>query len=146
VIDFIGPINPIAKHSKSMYIITTIDYLTHWVEAAIVPDCSTDTATRFIFENIITQFGCPRSPTNDQGGHFISSTIAKLTTDFLIQHHKSSPYHPQANGTIEVFNKIFERGFMKVCFTRREDWVDRVPTILWYYRTTTKKLHKYTPF
>jgi hypothetical protein len=28
----------------------------------------------------------------------------------------------------------------------REDWDDRVPTVLWAYRTTTKKLHKYTPF
>jgi hypothetical protein len=27
-----------------------------------------------------------------------------------------------------------------------EDWDDRVPTVLWAYRTTTKKLHKYTPF
>jgi hypothetical protein len=31
--------------------------------------------------------------TNDQGAHFISSTIAALTEEFLIQHHKSSPYH-----------------------------------------------------
>jgi hypothetical protein len=27
-----------------------------------------------------------------------------------------------------------------------EDWDDRVPTVLWAYRTTMKKLHKYTPF
>jgi hypothetical protein len=67
------------------------------------------------FENIITRFGCPRSLTSDQGAHFISSTIATLTTEFLIQHHKSSPYHPQANGTVEAFNKILERGLTKVC-------------------------------
>jgi transposase InsO family protein len=66
--------------------------------------------TRFIFENIIARFGCPRSLTSDQGSHFISSTITTLMTQFLIQHHKSSPYHPQANGTIEAFNKILERG------------------------------------
>jgi hypothetical protein len=64
----------------------------------------------------------------------------------LIQHHKINPYHPQANGTIEAFNKILERGLMKVSFTNQEDWDDRVPTILWDYRTTTKKIHRYTPF
>jgi hypothetical protein len=64
----------------------------------------------------------------------------------LIQHHKSSPYHPQANGTVEEFNKSLERGLTKFCCENREDWDDRVPTILWAYRTTTKKLHKYTPF
>jgi transposase InsO family protein len=106
----------------------------------------TDTAASFIFENIITRFGCPTSLTSDQGGHFISSTIAKLMTEFLIQNHKINPYHPQANGTMEAFNKILERGLKKVCFANREDWEDRVPAVLWAYRTTTKKLHKYTPF
>jgi transposase InsO family protein len=145
-VDFIGPINPTTKHSKARYIITATDYLTRWAEATVVQDCSTDTAARFIFENIITRFGCPRSLTSDQGAHFISSTIENLTTEFLIQHHKSNPYHPQANGTVEAFNKILERGLTKVCCTNREDWDDRVPTVLWAYRTTTKKLHRYTPF
>jgi hypothetical protein len=78
VVDFIGPINPTTKHSKARYIITATDYLTRWAEATIVQDCSTDTAARFIFENIITRFGCPRSLTSDQGAHFISSTIQSL--------------------------------------------------------------------
>jgi transposase InsO family protein len=114
-VDFIGPINPTSKHSKERYIITAIDYLTRWVEAAAVQDCSTDTTSRFIFENIITRFGCPRSLTSDQGAHFISITIATLTAEFFIQHHKSSPYHPQANGIVEAFNKILEKGLTKVC-------------------------------
>jgi hypothetical protein len=93
-VDFVGPINPIAKHSRARYIITATDYLNRWAEATVVQECSTDTVARFIFENIITHFGCPRSLTNNQGAHFISSTIATLTAEFLIQHHKSSPYHP----------------------------------------------------
>jgi transposase InsO family protein len=72
--------------------------------------------------------------------------IEKLTTEFLIQHHKSSPYHPHANGTVEAFNKILERGLTKVCCANREEWDDIVPVVLWAFRTTTKKLHMYTPF
>jgi hypothetical protein len=45
-----------------------------------------------------------------------------------------------------VFNKILERGLTKVCCKNREDWDDRVPTILWDYRTTINKLHRYTLF
>ena len=103
------PFSPPARHSQARYIITATDYLTRWAEAAPVKDCSADTAARFIFENIITRFGCPRSWTSDQGTHFINQTIATLTRSFLIQHHKSSPYHPQANGTVEAFNNILER-------------------------------------
>jgi len=56
VVDFIGPINPTTKHSKARYIITVTNYLTRWEEATVVQEFSTDTAARFIFENIITWF------------------------------------------------------------------------------------------
>jgi hypothetical protein len=114
-------INPITRHSKARYIITSTDYLTRWVEAVVVQHCLIEIVDRFIFKNIITWFGCPRTLTSDQGGHFISSTIENITIEFLIQHHKSSPYHSQANGTMEVFNKILERVLMKVCCTNKED-------------------------
>jgi transposase InsO family protein len=113
-VDFIEPINPTTKHSKERYIITATEYLTHWAKVVAVHDYSTDTAARFIFENIITRFGCPESLTNDKGAHFISNTIETLTTKFMIQHHKSSPYHPQDNERVESFNKILEKGLTKV--------------------------------
>jgi hypothetical protein len=120
-VDFIGPINPPNKNSKDRYIINANDYLTRSVEVEEVQYFSTDTTARFIFENANTRFGCPRNLTSDQGTHFISSTIGALTTEFLIKHHKSNPYHPQDNGMVEAFNKIIERGLTKVCSTNWED-------------------------
>lgn len=93
-VDLIGPINPPARHSGARYIITATDSLTRWAEAAPTQDCSTNTATRFIFESIISRFGCPRSFTTDQGRHFMSATIKTFTQEFMVQHHTSSPYHP----------------------------------------------------
>jgi transposase InsO family protein len=95
-------------------------------------------ATRFILENSIAWFGCPKSLTSDEGSHFISNKITTLTTQIIIQHHKISPYHPQANGIVEAFNKILEIGMTKVCCANKEDWDDIVPIFLWDYRTTTK--------
>jgi hypothetical protein len=56
-IDFMGPINPPGKRTGARYIITATKYLTRWVEARAVKDCSATTAARFIFEDIITRFG-----------------------------------------------------------------------------------------
>lgn len=145
-IEFVGPINPTAKKSGARYIITTTEYLTGWAEAQAVKDCSAGTTARFIFENIITRFGCPIILMSDQGTHFLNKRIEVLVEDFQVHHQKSTPYHPQANGMIEAFNTILEHAFTKVCNANHDDWDLRIPAVLWAYRATCKKLTRHTPF
>ena len=78
-IDFFRPINPPAKKSGARYIIIAMEYLTCWDEAQPVKYCSAATAAKFIFDNILTRFGCPRILMSDQGSHFLNKTIEALT-------------------------------------------------------------------
>ena len=52
---------------------------------------------------------------SDQGSHFINQTMKALTEELQVQHKRSTPYNPQANGTVEAFNKILETALTKVC-------------------------------
>ena len=58
---------------------------------------------------------------SDQGSHFVNWTIRELSEELQIQHKRSTPYHPQENGTIEAFNKILETALTKVCNDNRDD-------------------------
>jgi transposase InsO family protein len=97
----VGPINPPGKRIGARYIIIGIEYLTRWVEEREVKDCSATIVVRFIFDDIITRFGCPKILMSDQGTHFINKTVEALTKEFAVHHQKSMPYHPQANGTVK---------------------------------------------
>jgi transposase InsO family protein len=122
------------------------EYLTRWVEARPVKDCSATIAVQFIFDDIITRFGFPKTLMSDKGTHFINNTIEALTQEFEVHPQKSTPYHPRANGTVEAFNKILETMLTKIFSVNMDDWDLRVPVVLWAYRTTYKKLTMQTPF
>jgi transposase InsO family protein len=135
-----GQINALSRRLAVRYIITATKYLTIWEEATSVKDCSTETTTHFLFEQVITRFGCPRILMSDQGTHFINSTIKATTEEFEVYHQKSTPYQPQANGIVKSFNKILENVLTKIENVNRDDWELKILVVLYAYKTTCKKL------
>ena len=94
-------------------------------------NCVVVSVVWYLLDNVVTQFDCPNILMRDQGIHFINHTISAMMKEFKIQHKKSTPYHPQANGTVEAFNKVLEHAPIKVCNTNQDVWDLKIPVILW---------------
>ena len=58
-----------------------------------------------------------------------------LLQRYNIQHHRSSAYRSQTNGTVEATNKNIKRILRKMVEISR-DWSKKLPFALWAYRTS----------
>lgn len=107
---------------------------------------NTAIVAKFVFEYVLTRFGCHKFLMSDRGTNFLNETISMMLKEFQVYHQKSTPYHPQENGTVEAFNKIFENTLNKICNTHMNYWDVHMPAVLRAYGTTCKKLTRQTPF
>jgi hypothetical protein len=94
----VGLIEPIGRYTRNKYILIAIDYATKWVETRALRTHIVTITTKFMYECILTKFGCPLTIVMDQGVHFINDAIKYLTHHFLLKHLSSTTYCPQKNG------------------------------------------------
>jgi hypothetical protein len=121
-IDFIGQVYP--SSSKGMkYIIVATEYLTKWAEAKAVKVDDVKATATFLYENVITRFGCPKILISDRGKHFLNEAIENMASLFQINHQKTTPYHPQTNGQTERVNQTLVRILRKTVHDSKKDWV-----------------------
>jgi len=72
--------------------------------------------------------------------------IEELLKHHKIKHRTSTPYHPRANGQVEVSNRALENILTKVVNNNKNDWVERLVEATWAYNTTWKTTTRFTPY
>ena len=120
------------------YIVVATEYLTKWAEVKAVKTNTTKHATTFLYENIISRFGCPKILVSDRGTYIMNSLIQEMTYMFQIDHRKTTPYHLQINGQTKCINGILVSILRKTVLDSMRDWDVKLTTVLWAYRTIFK--------
>ncbi len=95
------------ENIKNIYIFfVPIDYATKSVEARALRINIVTIITKFLYDCILTKFGCPLIIITDQGVHFINDAIKYLTNHFLFKHVSFTTYYLQGNKQVESTNKV----------------------------------------
>ena len=90
-----------------------MDYYTKWVEAEPLANIRDMDAKRFVWKNIVTQFGIPHTLILDNGLQFDSKAFKRYCYDLGITNRYSTPTYPQGNGQAKAINKVIVSGLKK---------------------------------
>ena len=124
----------------------SIDYFTKCIEAEPLANIRDVNAKKFIWRNIVTQFGVPRTLISDNGLQFDNKTFRRYCCELGIINRYSTPAYPQGNGQAEAVNKVIVNGLKKRLDDAKRRWVKELPHVLWTYRTTPRRSTGVTPF
>ena len=120
--------------------------MSKWVET--IPTRINDhrEVLRFITQCIFARHDCPRAIISDGGSHFNNSHFWALLKTYGVRHRITRPYHPQANGQVEVSNREVKTILKKIIRLDGKDWAHKLPDALWAYQTAYKTPIGMSPF
>ena len=74
-------------------------------EAVPLQDITAASCARAFMTGWVARFGVPLQMTSDRGRQFISSLWSEIARSLGTQLHRTTSYHPQANGMVERFHR-----------------------------------------
>ena len=121
-----------------------MDLATHFVYAFPMKGYSAnETALNLL--KIIRDMGPPSQILTDQGQNFMSGVIKQITDKFAIARIRTSPYHPQSNGTLERFHSTLKSVLCK-CSENARDWPAVLDLAIYYIRNMPHRISGFAPF
>jgi hypothetical protein len=144
-IDIIGPL-PITEHNHYRYILVIKEPLTQWIEVVPLTDKTAETVTHAIITHLYNIHGIPDVIITDNGTEFVNNTTALVQELLQIDHHKTVPYHPEANGLVENQNRTIKDMLSSFIDANQLDWPKWLPIVIHAYRTTVSPITGFSPF
>ena len=121
-LDIMGPF-PKAVGNKR-YLLVGTDYFTKWVETKPLANIRDVDAKRFVWKNIVTQFGVLHALILDNDLQFNSKAFRSYCGEFRITNRYSTPAYLQGNGQAEAVNKVIVNGLKKRLDDVKGKWVE----------------------
>lgn len=142
--DVIGPLDPPSARGHR-YALCVVDLHTRWPEVICLRSLTAKATCEALLE-IFSRTGVPERICCDQGTNF----TAGLTREFLARlgctPRFSTPDHPESNGSVERWNRVFKNMLHHVIRDEAGQWDKFVPYLLWAYREVPHETTGASPF
>ena len=118
---------------------------THYPEAIPLKEHTAENVAKAL-TTVFSRFGFALEILSDQGSDFMSEIMHHFLQEFDIKQIRTSPYHPQTNGSCERFHRTMKS--MIRAFTEKfeNEWDECLPWILFAYREIPVESIGFSPF
>ena len=141
--DIMGPL-PLTEDGKR-YILTLTDQISKFAIAIPLPNQEEETIIDALEKEVFFKFDPPRVVLTDQGANLLGNYGKHFYRDWGIRHLVTSPYHPQANGQVEKFNRTLGERLSILATKYEKEWDIFVPSTVYAYNSTYNETTKYSP-
>lgn len=118
--DFQGPF--VESDSGMKHILVFTDHFTKWCEMIPTKNQLATTVAEIYIERIFCRFGCSEVLISDRAKNFLSEVVEQINKLLGVNHRLTSPYHPQTNGQVEVYNRSIATMISHVVSENHRDW------------------------
>ena len=136
-IDYLGPLD------SGHYILVVIDYYSRFYEIEMSKKTTSEKVIETL-ERMFAMHGFPRTLRSDNAANFTSQEFETFLKDNGIEHRRSTPLHPAANGEVERQNRSLMKR-IKIAKAENKNWKSEVRKYLFAYRTTPHSTTGKTP-
>ncbi|MEN9524269.1 MAG: hypothetical protein RL536_338 [Candidatus Parcubacteria bacterium] len=114
--------------------------------AATHKDVDTEELVRLFIRNVYRLHGIPRSLVSDRGSLFTSTLWKGITKQLGITSSLSSAFHPQSDGSTEVYNQMIEQYLRVYGNYDQDDWFKWLDLAEFTYNNSINSTTRMTPF
>jgi len=122
------------------------DHFTRCADALAIPDASAPTVARALDQYVFCYFGLSEQIHTDQGAQFQSQLMENLCRIWGVIQSRTTPYHPQGNGAMEMNNRMLGDALRSLLLGRgQEEWDVVLRQIMRAYCSTPHSSTQETP-
>ena len=136
-IDVLGPL----PSGESLLVV--VDYYSRFFEVVIMRSTTSQKMIEALTP-IFVRYGYPFTLKSDNAAQFVSEEFEEFLSKNGIEHRKSPPLWPQANGEVERQNRTLLK-VLKIAQVEGKRWKDELNKFLLAYRTTPHSTTGMTP-
>ena len=145
-IDYVGMEVTVSTQEKPVVknMLVIVDHFTRYVQAYVTRNQTARTTAWVLYNEYFSMFGFLQRLMSDQGTRFTSKVIAAMCSLLGIEKIRTTPYHPQSNGSAERVHQMLWQMIGKLDPEKCQKWPAHLGSVLIAYNATRSLVTGYS--